>query len=183
MITVNDETKKQLLKEYNENKVYLEGNIIRIIDGEDDKEFIDYLETCLENDKNNRKKRLEITKQIQTQNKELIDWRDENQKLTNELQDALESSKRAKDVVQYDLDVLQKKTQFELIGSIVKIALWIIVGVGISTTLLYFSVLMSGKENKILESTWSNLFGILLTNSFSIIGTIMGIKYGNNTKS
>jgi hypothetical protein len=32
-------------------------------------------------------------------------------------------------------------------------------------------------ERTIIESTWSNLFGILLTNSFSIIGTIMGVKY------
>lgn len=34
-----------------------------------------------------------------------------------------------------------------------------------------------GYDSKIIESTWSNLFGILLTNSFSIVGTIMGVKY------
>jgi hypothetical protein len=72
---------------------------------------------------------------------------------------------------------MQKKTQFELIGQIVKVALWVILGVGIITTLLFAFTLVTGKENPILESTWSNLFGILLTNSFSIIGTIMGVKY------
>lgn len=183
MIKLNENTKKQLLKEHIDNNIFLEGNIIRVIDPENDVEFKKYLDTCLENDKSNRRKRLEVTKQIQLQNKELLDWRIENEKLTLELQEALKSAEKAKDIVQSDLDVLQKKTQFELIGSIVKVALWIIVGVGISTTLLYSTVLLTGQENKIVESTWSNLFGILLTNSFSIIGTIMGIKYANNPKS
>jgi hypothetical protein len=41
-------------------------------------------------------------------------------------------------------------------------------------------VLLFGHDSKIIESTWSNLFGILLTNSFSIIGTIMGVKHANS---
>ena len=76
-----------------------------------------------------------------------------------------------------DLDTLQKRTQFELMGRIVKVALMVIVGVGLLTTALFTYTLITGQENPILESTWSNLFGILLTNSFSIIGTIMGVKY------
>jgi len=39
--------------------------------------------------------------------------------------------------------------------------------------------MVRGLDAKIIESTWSNLFGILLTNSFSIIGTIMGVKHAN----
>jgi hypothetical protein len=42
--------------------------------------------------------------------------------------------------------------------------------------------LFSGKDTEIIASTWSNMFGILLTNSFSIIGTIMGVKYASSSK-
>ena len=37
-------------------------------------------------------------------------------------------------------------------------------------------------DTDIIGSTWSNMFGILLTNSFSIIGTIMGVKYATDNK-
>ena len=86
----------------------------------------------------------------------------------------------------HDLDVLQKRTQFELISVIVKISLAIIIGVGICTTLLYIFSMTTGKDTQLIGNTWSNIFGILLTNAFSIIGTIMGVKYasGNSgTKS
>ena len=76
-----------------------------------------------------------------------------------------------------DLDSLQKRTQFELMSKIVKVALYVIIGVGLLTTALFSYTLVSGKDSAIVETTWSNLFGILLTNSFSIIGTIMGVKY------
>ena len=37
-------------------------------------------------------------------------------------------------------------------------------------------------ETQVIGSAWSNMFGILLTNAFSIIGTIMGVKYANGKK-
>jgi hypothetical protein len=42
---------------------------------------------------------------------------------------------------------------------------------------MYGLALMSGTDTQIIGSTWSNMFGILLTNAFSIVGTIMGVKY------
>jgi hypothetical protein len=45
---------------------------------------------------------------------------------------------------------------------------------------MFALTLFKGVENKIVESMWSNMFGILLTNSFSIIGTIMGVKYASS---
>lgn len=104
----------------------------------------------------------------------------ENEKLQEALQLAEQSKEEAHKLraeAVEDLDTLQKRTQFELIGLIVKTALWIVGGVGVLTSCLYIYVLSSGIDAKIIESTWSNLFGILLTNSFSIIGTIMGVKY------
>jgi hypothetical protein len=38
------------------------------------------------------------------------------------------------------------------------------------------------KETQVIGSTWSNMFGILLTNAFSIVGTIMGVKYASDKK-
>ena len=81
------------------------------------------------------------------------------------------------------LDIYQKRTQFELIGNIVNYALYVIVGTGIITTALYvMAIYWSSSETTLIGNTWSNLFGILLTNSFSIIGTIMGVKYASGEK-
>jgi len=184
-------TREELLK-LAKKRIYLEGNILKVLKVEEgDTELKKYLETAKTRDKTSRRKRLEVTKQVQEQNKELVAKQEENDSLMEELQVALEEARNAtweaeklkeeaekgKDKALEDLELMQKKTQFELIGQIVKVALWVILGVGVITTLLFAFTLVQGKENPILESTWSNLFGILLTNSFSIIGTIMGVKY------
>ena len=186
-----------------------------------DEEFEEYLKLCKEKDSTSRRKRLEVTKQVQKQNSELERAQKENKRVNRQLEKALneainsaEQSKKskeeaekakeelevalqlaeqskeeahklkseaehAKDVAETDLSLLQKKTQTELMGNIVRVALWVIMGVGFVTTALYVFVLLLGHDSKIIESTWSNLFGILLTNSFSIIGTIMGVKHAN----
>ena len=186
-----------LLKLSKEKKIFLEGNIVKVIKAaEGDKEFKSYLEECRKRDTTARRKRLQVTKQVQEQNKELEKANDENVKLmeelkvsldeTSKLKDAAEQARevaeQAKDEALEDLEVMQKKTQFELISIIVRLALAVIVGVGIITSALYAFVLYMGYDSKIIESTWSNLFGILLTNSFSIVGTIMGVKYATENK-
>jgi hypothetical protein len=37
--------------------------------------------------------------------------------------------------------------------------------------------IITNQDTQIIGSTWSNMFSVLLTNAFSIVGTIMGIKY------
>ena len=180
MITFSDDAKKNLLALASDKNIYLECNICKLIDAQGDLEFSTYLQNSISKDKENRKKRLEITKKIQEQNKELVEWKTNNQKLNEELTKALETSEKAKSNAESDLDILQKKTQNELVGSIVKVALWIICAVGAITSILFSVVLFSGIENKTIESSWSNMFSILLTNSFSIVGTIMGVKYAGN---
>ena len=182
----------ELLKLAKEKKIYLEGNILKVLKADNsDVDFSKYLKTCKQRDVDSRRKRLQVTKQVQSQNKDLIAKQEENDALMRELQNALEEAKnseweakklkeeaeKGKEQALEDLELMQKKTQFELIGLIVKTALWIIGGVGVLTSCLYLYVLSQGIDAKIIESTWSNLFGILLTNSFSIIGTIMGVKY------
>jgi methyl-accepting chemotaxis protein len=104
--------------------------------------------------------------------------------LSKELKIELDNSKKLKDSIEVeknaalnDLDVMIKKSQSELIKIIVKCALAVIMGVGVVTTMLYWMAMVTGKETQIIGSTWSNMFSVLLTNAFSIVGTIMGIKY------
>ena len=182
MITLNDETKKELINLAAEKNIFLEGNITKLIDCESNLDFQNYILQCISRDKENRRKRLDITKTIQQQNKELIEWKSHNEQLNKDLQFALEASEKAKQLAESDLDVLQKRTQYELVGSIVKVALWVICGVGAITSILFAITLLTDIENKTVESSWSNMFSILLTNSFSIVGTIMGVKYASDKK-
>ena len=88
-------------------------------------------------------------------------------------------AENAKNNAENDLELIQKKSQFELIGTIVKVALWVIMGVGVTTTLMFLIALFAGVDTSVVGSTWSNIIGILLTNAFSIVGTIMGVKYAS----
>ena len=104
--------------------------------------------------------------------------------LTDELQAELKNSNKLKDAIEIekdnalnDLDSTIKKSQSELIKVIVKSALFVIMSVGFITTIMYSFAILSNKDTQIIGSTWSNMFSVLLTNAFSIVGTIMGIKY------
>jgi hypothetical protein len=126
---------------------------------------------------------------IEAQNGELVAWREENEKIQQELQKEMIKSEsariraeEAKTNAINDLDILQKKNQTELISTIVRVALYIIVGVGIVTTGVYVFTIVMGKDTQVISAAWSNIFGILLTNAFSIVGTIMGIKYATENK-
>ena len=186
MIKPNKDTEQQLLELYDQKGIALEGNILKVIDTTVGSEFDSYIQKCIDRDKENRRKRLDITKQIQNQNKELIASQDQNQLLMVELQEALKLAEQSKleainsrDSAMQDLELIQKKTQFELINLIVKISLAIIIGVGILTTAMYAFALVNHVDTLLISTAWSNMFGILLTNAFSIIGTIMGVKYAS----
>lgn len=214
MIKLDKNTKDLLLDLKVSKRVTLEGNILKLIDSDGDKEFDKYLKECLEKDNATRRKRLEITKHIQTQNNELVQWKEENVRIQEELKSSLEETEKSKEdaenareeaekdraeaiyakseadkarfeaenakkMAENDLDIIQKKNQFELMGTIVKVALWVIIGVGVVTTGVFIMALFSGIDTAVIGSTWSNIIGILLTNAFSIVGTIMGVKYAS----
>jgi hypothetical protein len=210
MIKLDKESKKQLIETLEKRKVAIEGNILKIFDTEGDEEFKNYINQAIEKDKESRRKRLEMTKKIQIQNYELTKSKEELEKTEVELNESLKKTQEsvdelikskleadklrdeaekakqlavnAKEQAENDLEILQKRTQNELTGRIVKVALWIVIGVGIVTTLVYITSLLLGKDTQIIGSTWSNMLGILLTNAFSILGTIMGVKYANGEK-
>lgn len=225
MIKFGKDVRKQLMQLAEQKKLFLEGNIIKVVDSEDDSEFATYLQAASEKDKTSRKLRLDVTKQIQTQyrelqdkeqqnsqlmeelretltnmeqsaaqiesqNAELLQWKEENERMSSELKQALQEAEtakqealQAKDAAENDLDLIQKRTQTELIGTIVKVALWIVVGVGLVTTILYAVAMIWKMDTTLIGNAWSNMFGILLTNSFSIIGTIMGVKYATEKQN
>jgi hypothetical protein len=225
MIKIDKKTRDQLLEMFKAKKISLEGNILKVIDPDGDVEFETYIKESIEKDKDNRRKRLEITKQIQSKNTELVKSEKENERVNKQLklalQEAEESNKamlvskheaesaledaqkakidaenarieaekarheaeQAKNLAENDLELMQKKTQFELIGSIVKVALWVIMGVGGLVTAVYLIALFKGLNTDVIGSTWTNIVSILLTNSFSIVGTIMGVKYANQDSS
>lgn len=186
-IKVDKQTRDLLLQLQKNKRVVLEGNIIKVLEAEaGDTEFEEYLKTVLEKDQDTRRKRLEITKQIQLQNQELTQKQEEISRINSELeqsltktQEAMEAAEKAKEAALSDLDLLQKRTQTQLIGTIVKVALIVIISVGIITTGMYGIALFTGMDTQIIGSTWSNMLGILLTNAFSIVGTIMGVKYAS----
>jgi hypothetical protein len=211
-------TRDLLLDIQKSKKIVLEGNILKIIEAEpEDDEFSKYIKDSLDKDKETRRRRLDVTKQVQIQNKDLLASQVENERINEELKETLqvielsnkdllashienerindelktalevtELAKKlaedAKDAALDDLEVVQKKSQFELMSIIVKVALYVIMGVGVTTTIMYAIALFSGADTQIIGSTWSNMFGILLTNAFSIVGTIMGVKYASEKK-
>lgn len=179
MISSKDTVKEAILKAKSK-KVYIEGNFVKLLAKSSDPEVLEYIEECKRRDQQHRRKRLDITKQVQAQNKELEEAAVIKEALVLELQNSLEETKKLRDEAIEDLEVMQKRTQFELISTIVKVALWVIVGVGVLTTVMYGMALVSGTDTQIIGSTWSNMFGILLTNAFSIVGTIMGVKYATD---
>jgi len=176
MINGNDSI-NEALRKARSKKVYIEGNFVKLLKNSLDEDVVAYIEECKSKDKQARRKRLDVTKQVQEQNKELAEAAVIKEALVLELQNEKDEAERLRDEAVEDLDIMQKRTQFELIGLIVKVALIIIIGVGVTTTLLYTIAMLANKDTTILGNAWSNLFGILLTNSFSIIGTIMGVKY------
>ena len=221
MITLDKQSKEQLIDLYNTKNVGLEGNILRLFDTENDEEFKSYIETCIAKDKETRRIRLSVTKEVQNKNNELVELNAENQRILEELQQTLHEvedakltyevqnrelnewklenirlteelknemvkseqarleAEKAKQHAENDLDLIQKKNQTELISIIVKVALWMIIGVGVITTGVYIFTMAMGKDTQIISAAWANMFGILLTNAFSIVGTIMGIKYAS----
>lgn len=188
---VDKQTRDLLIKAYQERQILLEGNLAKILVADDeDPEFKEYLKIAVDRDDDNRRKRLDITKRIQSQNTELLKSQEENARITEELkialknaEEAMKRAEKAKQEAEEDLDILQKKKQNELVSLIVKVALSIIGAIGVITTIMYGLSIYFNKDTQIIGSTWSNMFGILLTNAFSIVGTIMGVKYASQKSS
>ena len=74
---LSPEIESEFIKLGEERGVSLEGNILKLIEPQSEN-FKDYIELAINKDSESRKKRLEITRQIQEQNKELAEKAKEN---------------------------------------------------------------------------------------------------------
>jgi methyl-accepting chemotaxis protein len=143
--------------------IYLQATYNPVFDSKGNVTSIIKIATDVTESERNKKEIDTLSKNLQSELKK-----------TEKLKDDIEKEKNA---ALNDLDATIKKSQNELIKVIVKCALGVIVGVGLVTTVMYSVAILSSKDTQIIGSTWSNMFSVLLTNAFSIVGTIMGIKY------
>ena len=206
MIQFDDATWGALLETAKSKNVYISGNILRLIDTNGNEQRKDYVDQATEKDAKRQRRRLDVNKKTQSVMKQLQETSAQNDKLVAEIQEALKDAEesqqqeeiaraeadkqreaaeeatgraeQARQIAEGEVESERKRKQFELMGQIVSVALWVICGVGLITTALYFyAIYNESNEATLLGNTWSNMFGILLTNSFSIIGTVMGVKY------
>ena len=111
MIKLNEETRKALVQLALDTQVYPEGNILKLLNTDDDPDFKSYIEKATARDKSMRQRRLEITKQIQIQNRDLTKFNEQITILNKDLTIALEEQKKAKEQVIAALKVLERKNR------------------------------------------------------------------------
>ena len=90
------ETRDALLELKKTKRVNIEGNILKLIDASEDPEMEKYVKESIKNQKDLQRKRLDITKQVQEQNKELTETKLEIERINEELKEALVSSEKSK---------------------------------------------------------------------------------------
>jgi PAS domain S-box-containing protein len=153
-------------KKVDGSTIYLQATYNPVFDSKGNVTNVIKIATDVTESVNNKKEIDLLSKNLQLQLKE-----------SEKLKDAIE---KEKNIALNDLDATLKKSQNELIKIIVKSALGVIISVGFITTIMYSFALLTQKDTQIIGSTWSNMFSVLLTNAFSIVGTIMGIKYATS---
>jgi PAS domain S-box-containing protein len=153
-------------KKVDGSTIYLQATYNPVFDSKGNVTNVIKIATDVTESVNNKKEIDLLSKDLQLQLKE-----------SEKLKDAIE---KEKNIALNDLDATLKKSQNELIKIIVKCALGVIISVGFITTIMYSFALLTQKDTQIIGSTWSNMFSVLLTNAFSIVGTIMGIKYATS---
>ena len=111
MLVFPDDIKKALIEIARSTRVYLEGNILKLIDPGVDPEFRKYHEEAVLGDKSARQRRLAITKQIQHQNRELINQNEKNEQLNNELKLAFAEQQKAKEQLIATVEKIEKQNK------------------------------------------------------------------------
>lgn len=111
MLVFPDDIKKALIEIARSTRVYLEGNILKLIDPGADPEFRKYHEEAVLGDKSARQRRLAITKQIQHQNRELTNQNEKNEQLNNELKLAFAEQQKAKEQLIATVEKIEKQNK------------------------------------------------------------------------
>ena len=108
MITFDQKSKKQLIQLFEDKKIALEGNILKLIDTSGDEDFENYVKSSIEKDRETRRKRLEITKQVQVQNKELLESKGELEIIQKNLEDSFEKLQKSMEEVEASKEESEK---------------------------------------------------------------------------
>ena len=96
MISSKDTVRTAIIKAKS-NRVYIEGNFVKLLADTTDSDVKEYVDECKRRDRASRRKRLDITKQVQKQNKELEEAAVVKGALVIELQNALDEAKALRD--------------------------------------------------------------------------------------
>lgn len=94
-IILPSETRKRLIDLADKMGLYLEGNVLKLVDGNGDEPFEQYLKEAAARDLVIRSKRLKITKQIQEQNKSLSALNDQLRLTITNLEQARDQAEEA----------------------------------------------------------------------------------------
>lgn len=169
----------EMLLEISEKGIYLEGALLKVISKSNtlrDEDWIGYLKLASERDEIKSRERVELTQEALNQKSEL-------ERAHKKIKQQYELLKTEKAKVEDDvcnleknLKVLREKNQLKIMNNVVNICLRIIIGIGVSCSLILIIMLICGNQSDLVESTWSQSILLMLSNSFSIIATIQGVK-------
>ena len=79
------------------NKIYLEGNILKVLDAGGSRSYRAYLERAVAVDSEKREKRLQVSKRVQAANAELVKIKDDLELSQEELKEALQKTEGARE--------------------------------------------------------------------------------------
>jgi hypothetical protein len=168
-----------ILLEISEKGIYLEGALLKVVirgNTLDDSDWIEYLKVASSRDEIKSSERVELTQEALNQKSEL-------ERAHKKIKQQYELLKKEKAKVEDDvctleknLKVLREKNQLKLMNNVVNICLRIIIGIGLSCSIILVVMILFGKQSDLVESTWSQSILLMLSNSFSIIATIQGVK-------
>jgi len=111
MLSLPEQVKNALIEIARSTRVYLAGNILKLIDPGDHSDFRRYHEEAVLQDKNTRQRRLVITKQIQQQNRELIFQNEQNELLNQELKVAFAEQQKSKEQLIATVEKIEKQNK------------------------------------------------------------------------
>lgn len=168
-----------ILLKISKDGIYLEGALLKVLTKENklsDDDWIEYLKIANDRDENKSKERVELTHEALNQKTEL---ERAHKKIKQQYKLLKEEKEKVEDNVctlENDLKILREKNQLRILNHVVNICLRIIIGIGFSCSIILVVMLLFGKQSDLIESTWSQSILLMLSNAFSIIATIQGVK-------
>ena len=97
MIEFDEHSWAALIATASSKKVYISGNVLKLISDQDNPLYREYLDTAIARDKDKQRQRLEVSKKAQREKQELETAQDRNDALMKRLELALSSADKARE--------------------------------------------------------------------------------------